>query len=101
MMMDASKGAAPYSTLANDPGSPPQYGGNPQIQQPQGYGMPQPVMAQPVHTSTTVVITGPPAGQGLRDWQSGMFACSNDCGSCKENWEVCCSGRGEGCGTCT
>ena len=52
-------------------------------------GYPQPVMAQPMvqqQSNTTVIMTQPTQvvlQQGMRDWNTGLCGCFEDCYSCK------------------
>lgn len=55
---------------------------------PQPYpGYPPPVVSQPMSSqtsNTTVVVVGPqaPPPRQLRDWNTGLFACFDDCAGC-------------------
>ncbi|PFX22615.1 Cornifelin-like [Stylophora pistillata] len=89
--MTEEQGAAvppPYGMQPAQPGYPPAQPGYPPAQPgypPAQPGYPQPVMTQPAPmqtTNTTVVVTQP-AGvilqQGMRDWNSGLCGCFEDC----------------------
>ena len=68
-------------------------GGPPRYDMQSGYHKeyPQPVMAQPMtqqQSNTTVVVTQPTTvvlQQGMRDWNTGLCGCFEDCYSCKRN----------------